>query len=140
MAKLKTAPNAGDVTAFLAEVADDQKRKDCETLLTWMSEITGSEAQLWGPSIVGFGDYHYRYASGREGDWFLTGFSPRKQNLTLYLMSGFEGYEDLLAKLGKYKTGKSCLYIKRLEDVNAEVLQKLVAASVNYLKATYPSK
>ena len=93
-------------------MSDDQRRQDCLTVLDIMGKITGAEPQMWGESIVGFGTYHYKYASGREGDWFLTGFSPRKQNLTLYLMCGLNQYDDLMAKLGKYKTGKSCLYLK----------------------------
>ena len=102
-----------------------------------MKEVTGAEPQMWGPSIVGFGAYHYKYESGREGDWFLVGFSPRKQNLTLYIMAGFKRYEELLAKLGKHKTGKSCLYLNKLADVDEEVLRQMVAASVEYLSKKY---
>jgi len=92
---------------------------------------------MWGRSIVGFGSYHYRYASGREGDWMLTGFSPRKQALTLYIMDGFDGHEDLMSKLGKYKTGKSCLYVKSLEHIDMDVLRELVTESVAYMRRTY---
>ena len=99
-----------------------------------MKEVTGEEPCMWGNSIVGFGDYHYKYKSGREGDWFLIGFSPRKQYLTLYIMAGFDHYEDLLTKLGKYKTGKSCLYLKRLSDVNSEILKTLASESVKFVK------
>ena len=93
---------------------------------------------MWGPSIIGFGSYRYKYASGREGEWMLTGFSPRKQNLTLYIMPGFDNYDSLLAKLGKYKTGKSCLYINKLEDVDLSVLEKLVKQSVDHMVETNP--
>ena len=89
-----------------------------------MREITGKAPKMWGPSIVGYGDYHYRYASGREGDWLLTGFSPRKQSMTLYIMSGFDGYEDLLGRLGKHRTGKSCLYLKSLDSIDRDVLRE----------------
>jgi len=134
MAELKTKPNRKSVNAFLETVRDPQKRKDCETLVKLMKEITGAEPQMWGGSIVGFGSYHFKYASGREGDWFQAGFSPRKQSLTLYVMSGFKRHDELMAKLGKYKTGKSCLYIKKLEDVNKIVLRELVNESVAYLQ------
>jgi hypothetical protein len=130
MAELKTKPNDQSVEAFLSQVEDERKRQDCYTILAIMRQVTESEAKMWGDSIVGFGSYHYRYASGREGDWFLTGFSPRKQNLTLYIMSGFSGYDSLLAGLGKYKTGKSCLYIKNVEDIDTETLKELVRQSV----------
>jgi hypothetical protein len=90
---------------------------------------------MWGPSIIGFGSYHYKYASGREGDWFLTGFSPRKQNLSIYIMSGFNRYEEILSRLGKFKTGKSCLYINKLEDIDVKVLEKLIISSVNFLRS-----
>ena len=99
-----------------------------------MRQVTGEEPEMWGDSIVGFGSYHYKYASGREGDWFLVGFSPRKQNLTLYIMSGFDEYDQLLVKLGKHSTGKSCLYIKQIEDVDLDVLKKLVQKSVDYMR------
>ena len=103
-------------------------------MLRIMEEIVGEPPKMWGGSIIGFGSYHYKYASGREGDWMLTGFSPRKQSLTLYIMSGFSRYDELLSKLGKYKTGKSCLYIKKLEQVDAAVLKELIAASVDYMR------
>ena len=130
MAELKTKPTGADVTTFLNGVADEQKRRDCFTLVEMMREATGAEPQMWGDAIVGFGAEHYRYASGREGDWPLIGFSPRKQNLTLYLMYGFEQHGDLLAKLGKHSTGKSCLYVKRLSDVHLPTLRELVNLSV----------
>jgi hypothetical protein len=133
MAELKTTPNEQSVEEFLNSVADEKKRQDCLAVLDLMKKATGAEPKMWGSSIVGFGEYHYKYESGREGDWFLTGFSPRKQNLTLYIMAGFTRYDELMAQLGKYKTGKSCLYIKKLEDVNMDVLRKLVVESVAHM-------
>jgi hypothetical protein len=130
MAELKTKPTGADVTAFLNGVADEQKRRDCFTLVEIMREATGAEPQMWGDAIVGFGSQHYRYASGREGDWPIIGFSPRKQNLTLYLTYGFEPYGDLLAKLGKHSTSKACLYVKRLSDVDMPTLRELVRQTV----------
>ena len=116
--------------SFVASIADESRRQDSRALLELMSEVTGESPRMWGENIVGFGSYHYRYESGREGDWFLAGFSPRKQNLTVYLMSGFDGYGQLLARLGKHKTGKACLYLKRLDDVDRDVLRELVRRSV----------
>lgn len=130
MAELKTKVNDQSVTAFLEANPDEKRRKDCFTILEMMEKATGAEPKMWGDSIVGFGSYHYKYASGQEGDWPITGFSPRKQALTLYLMSGFDGYESILGRLGKYKTGKACLYIKKLEDVDLTVLQELIDQSV----------
>ena len=130
MAELKTQKTGASVTKFLASIEDEGKRKDSRTLLQMMKKITGAKPKMWGTSMVGFGSYHYKYASGREGDWFLTGFAPRKQNLTLYIMSGFKEYEALLKKLGKYKTGKACLYVKKLEDVDLATLKKLIERSV----------
>ena len=130
---LKTKPNKLNVDEFLNEISDDKKQKDCFQVVELMSQVTKSKPIMWGPSIVGFGNYHYRYESGREGDWFLTGFSPRKQNLTLYIMSGFKEYGKLLSKLGKYKTGKSCLYIKSLEDIDIQTLKKLLVKSVEHV-------
>ena len=137
MAELKTTPNQQSVTQFLDSVEDEQKRADGYALLELMQEVSGEPPRMWGDSIVGFGSYHYRYTSGREGDWFLTGFSPRKQNLSLYIMAGFARYETLMEQLGKHKTGKSCLYIKRLEDVDRQVLRQLVEESVQHMKKTY---
>ncbi|MCB9076420.1 MAG: DUF1801 domain-containing protein [Anaerolineaceae bacterium] len=133
MAELKTQPTDHSVEAFLNSVADDRKRQDSFTILNLMAEVTGADPEMWGDSIVGFGRYHYKYASGREGDWFLTGFSPRKQNLTLYIMAGFDQYDSLMDKLGKYKTGKSCLYIKKLQDIDQTVLRELVKQSVEHM-------
>lgn len=137
MSALKTQKNDASVEAFLSTVEHERKREDCQEILELMRRVTGEKPAMWGDSIVGFGEYHYKYASGREGEWFLTGFSPRKQNLTLYIMSGFDEYEDLLKKLGKYKTGKSCLYINKLEDVDLDVLAELVKKSVNHMRKTH---
>ena len=130
MADLKTRPTQQSVDQFLLGIADERRRQDSYAILALMQEITGAEPKMWGDSIVGFGAYHYKYASGREGDWFLTGFSPRKQNLTIYIISGFDEYTGLLGKLGKYKTSKSCLYINRLADVDRAVLEEIIARSL----------
>ena len=134
MAELKTKPNKLSVEKFLNSIKDEQKRKDSFQVLEMMKKITKEEPIMWGPSIIGFGKYHYKYASGREGDWFLTGFSPRKQNLTLYIMSGFKRYNELMKKLGKHKTGSSCLYINKLDDIDLKVLKVLISESVKYMK------
>ncbi|MAL03950.1 MAG: hypothetical protein CL625_06735 [Arenimonas sp.] len=126
----KTRATNADVDDFLAGVADPQRREDCQRVRKLMEAATGAPARMWGPAIVGFGVYHYRYESGREGDWMVTGFSPRKNDLTLYIMPGFARYPDLMARLGKHKTGKSCLYLKRLADVDMAVLEDLVRESV----------
>jgi hypothetical protein len=136
MAQLKTQPTDKNVVEFLNAVENETKREDSFTILELMQQVTGSEPIMWGDSIIGFGSYHYKYASGREADWFLTGFSPRVQNLTLYIMSGFDEYDDLLGKLGKHSTGKSCLYVKRLENIDLDVLKELVEKSVAHMKAT----
>lgn len=140
MAQLKTQPTDKSVTDFLDGVENDTKREDSFTILELMKEITGEEPIMWGDSIIGFGTYHYKYASGRAADWFLTGFSPRVQNLTLYIMSGFDEYDDLLGKLGKHSTGKSCLYVKRLENIDLDVLRELVEKSVAHMKATHAAQ
>jgi hypothetical protein len=137
MAELKTKRNDQSVEEFLSGVADEKRRRDCFTVMELMKEATGAEPVMWGGSIVGFGSYHYRYESGREGDWFLTGFSPRKQSLTLYVMAGFERYGALLKRLGKYKTGKSCLYVNRLDDVDLTTLRELIEQSVEHVARTY---
>ncbi|XLS30501.1 DUF1801 domain-containing protein [Flavobacteriaceae bacterium M23B6Z8] len=139
MAENKTKPTEVSVLDFLNKVENDQKRADSFVILELMKKITGKEAVLWGPSLIGFGTYHYKYESGREGDFFVTGFSPRKQNISLYIMSGFDAYEALLKDLGKYKTGKSCLYIKKLDDINLDVLEKLILQSIEQLKKRYPT-
>jgi len=138
MAELKTKLNDASVLDFLNGVEDEQKRQDSFKILEIMQEVTGEEPKMWGSSIIGFGSYHYKYASGREGDWFQTGFSPRKQSLTLYIMSGFEQYEELLGKLGKHSTGKSCLYVKKNADVDLDVLRELIKLSVELVAATNP--
>jgi len=138
MAEIKTKQNDSCVTDFLNSVSDEKKRQDSFTILELMQEVTGAQPKMWGDSIVGFGTYHYKYASGREGDWFLVGFSPRKQNLTLYIMSGLDQSENLLQDLGKYTTGKSCLYIKRVADIDLQTLQKLVERSVEHMERTNP--
>lgn len=137
MAELKTKKTNASVTAFLNKVKNKQRKEDCFTVLEMMKEITGDEPKMWGPSIVGFGTYHFVYESGREGDWMITGFSPRAQSLTLYIMSGFYKYDELMGKLGKHKTGKSCLYISKLEDVDQSILKKLIKASVAHMKKKY---
>ena len=129
MVENKTTPNDQDVEQFLNSVDDERKRKDSFTILELMKQVTGIEPRMWGSSIVGFGSYHYTYESGREGDMILAGFSPRKQNLTLYNMGGFERYDELLKKLGKHTTGKGCLYIKRLDDIDLPTLRRLIEAS-----------
>ncbi|MHC4077398.1 MAG: DUF1801 domain-containing protein [Planctomycetota bacterium] len=130
MAELKTKKNKASVSAFLNSITDDQQRKDAKTVAKIMREVTGAKATMWGDNIVGFGQYDYKYASGHEGSWPLTGFSPRKGNLSVYIMSGFKGRATLLKKLGKHKKGKACLNIKRLEDVDLGILRRLIAASV----------
>lgn len=130
MAELKTKKTKASVSAFLNKITDEQRRKDCQTIVNLMKQATGEEPKMWGSSIVGFGTYHYRYASGREGDWPIIAFSPRKSDLTLYIAPGFQKFESLMSKLGKYKTGVSCLYIKKLDDVEMPVLKKLIAKSV----------
>lgn len=137
MATLKTTPTTASVRAFLDALKDETRRKDCRTLVRMMKQATKAQPKMWGPSIVGFGTYHYRYDSGREGDWFLTGFSPRKQALTLYIMAGFSRYDALLEKLGTHKTGRSCLYVKKLADVDLAVLQRLIDQSVAHLRRAH---
>ncbi len=127
MAENKTKPTKSSVTAFLNKIKDKRLRDDCFAILDTMQKVSNCEPVMWGSAIVGFGTYHYVYESGREGDSILIGFSPRKQNITIYLMGGLKTIEDELAKLGKYKTGKGCLYIKSLSDVNVEVLKKAFA-------------
>lgn len=136
MAELKTQKNDASVEDFLNGVDHNQRREDAWEVLKLMQEVTGEEALMWGGSIVGFGSYRYTYKSGREGEWMLTGFSPRKQNLTLYIMSGFSEYDGLLEKLGKHKIGKSCLYINKLADVDTDVLRELVQRSCKHVAET----
>lgn len=135
MSKLKTQPGEASVEAFLHAIEDEQKREDAFSLLELMRTVTGEEPKMWGNAIVGFGSYHYKYASGREGDWMLTAFSPRKAAMTLYLMGDFEERDALLARLGKHSGGKGCLYIKKLADVDSAVLSELIRASVAHLQS-----
>jgi nucleoid DNA-binding protein len=136
MAELKTQKNEASVQDFLKGIEDENKRKASNIVSEMMAEVTGAEPKMWGDSIVGFGTYKYKYASGREGEWFLTGFAPRKRNVTLYIMSGFDDYADLLGKLGKFSTGKSCLYINKVEDIDLDVLRELVEKSVKHMVET----
>lgn len=137
MAELKTKPTTMSVEKFLNSVEDEKKRSDSFKILEMMKQVTKEKPKMWGPSIVGFGKYHYKYESGHEGDMCITGFSPRKQNLTIYIVPGFTKYDDLLSKLGKVKTSVSCLYIKKLEDVDEKVLKKLIERSVKDMKKMY---
>ncbi len=131
---MKTQPNSSSVSRFIKLIADEQQCADCEDLIELMERVTGEKPRMWGDKIVGFGTYHYKYATGREGDWFLVGFAPRKRSLSIYVMSGFDPVAQLMEKLGKYKTGKCCLYVNRLEDVNRKVLGQLLSKSVRHVK------
>ena len=137
MAENKTTPNDKSVKEFLDQIGDRKKRADCHAILDLMEQATGLKPRMWGDSIVGFGSYHYKYESGREGTFFLTGFSPRKQSLTIYIMAGFDRYPELMDKLGKYTTGKSCLYINCLDDIHIPTLKKLVKQSVDHMIKTH---
>ena len=134
MAENKTVKTGASVDEFMAAVENKRRIEDGLVLLEMMRDVTGLEPEMWGPSIIGFGSYHYRYDSGREGDMPLTGFSPRSRSLSLYIMSGFDEYDDLLSKLGKHRKGASCLYINKLTDVDVEVLRELVSQSVEHMK------
>lgn len=136
----KIVDNASDVPSFLASIADEQMREDCLTLIDLMTAVTRCEAKMWGSGIVGFGKYRYQYESGREGEWFLTGFAPRKANLSLYLLPSCSELGKLPAKLGKFTTGKSCLYVKRLADIDMKALKQLIASSVAGTRKKFPSK
>lgn len=133
----KTTNNKGSVNEFLASIDNPRRSADTRSVIKMMQKITHKRPTMWGTSIVGFGSYHYKYASGREGDLFLTGVSPRKQALTVYVMPGFNDYDDLLSRLGKHKTGKSCLYINKLEDVDVGVLELLITESVRHMEKKY---
>jgi len=133
-AELKTQKTAASVEDFLNSIKDEQVRAECMEIAKMMKQATKAEAKMWGASIVGFGDFHYKYASGREGDWFLLGFSPRKQNLTLYIMGGLEQHAALLKKLGKHTTGVGCLYVKTLADIDKKTLKAIMADAVKDLK------
>jgi hypothetical protein len=131
MSENKTKASDRSVDEFLEGIADERQRRDSRALVAMMREVTGAEPRLWGENIVGFGTYRYRYASGREGDWLVTGFSPRKQNLTVYLSYGFERHGELLERLGKHKLGKACLYLKSLDAVDPAVLRELISRSAD---------
>ena len=137
MAELKTKETKLSVTKFIGKVEDDQKRQDLQAILKLMKQVTKEEPKIWGDSMIGFCHFHYISDSGREGDWFLTGFSPRKQNLTIYITPGFDKYESLMKQLGKHKTSKGCLYIKKLEDVDMKVLKELIKQSYQDMKKKY---
>lgn len=134
MAAPKTAPYGASVREFVDSIEDDERRGEMRRVMKIMRRVTGKNPKMWGDSIVGYDSYHYVYESGREGDWFITGLSPRKGKLTLYIMSGFERYPELMGKLGKHSTGKSCLYIRSLDDVDESVLEELIAESVDYVR------
>ena len=140
MAENKTKPTKQSTAAFINSIEDKQKRADAKKLAAMMHKATGARGQMWGSSMIGYGQYHYQYASGREGDYMLTGFSPRKQALTIYIMAGFRNFDALMKKLGKYKTGKSCLYIKQLSDIDEKVLGRLIVGSVKYMRKNYETK
>lgn len=140
MAENKTRPTGASTVEFMKSIDDLQKKKDCETIASIMRKATGKRAKMWGDSIVGFGEYHYRYNSGREGDFLLTGFSPRKQNIAIYIMNGFKDYAHLMNKLGKHRHSVSCLYIKRLSDVDTGILEKLIRLSVKDMTKIYKVK
>lgn len=138
MTENKTQPTQASVEDFIAAAGPD-KQSDSERLITILQDITGEKPVLWGPSIIGFGRYHYEYDSGHEGDSALIGFSPRKRELVVYIGPGFEPFQALLTRLGKHKTGKSCLYIKRLSDIDLKVLAELMAESVKLMRGKYPA-
>jgi hypothetical protein len=134
MADNKTKPTGASVDDYIASIASETRRADCRHLIRMMSRVTGEPPRMWGPSIVGFGSYHYRYESGREGDFFLTGFASRKGDLVLYVMPGFEPFADLMPRLGRHRTGKSCLYVKRLADLDPDVLEQILRESVRVVR------
>lgn len=137
MAELKTKKTNASVKAFIDAVDNETRRKDARAIAKLLAEVTGKRAKLWGTSIVGYGSYKYEYDSGQSGEWPLVGFSPRKSNLVLYIMPGFSGAAPLMKKLGKHKTGKSCLYINKLEDIDMDVLRELVEGAVEHMKSKY---
>ena len=137
MAELKTKANNASVAEFIASIEGGEKRENCKALRAMMSKITGKRAKMWGDSIIGFGSYHYKYASGREGDYFLTGFSPRKANISIYIMPGFKQYKKQLTVLGKHKHSVSCLYVRSLKDIDVEVLTEIVKDSVSRMSRMY---
>ena len=134
MAEMKTKPTDASVEKFINQISDETRREDCFTVAKMMEEITGEKPKMWGPSIVGFGSYHYKYASGREGDWPIAAFSPRKQDLTLYILPGISSYSDLMKQLGKHRSAKSCLYIRQLSDIHMPTLKKIIRQSIKTMK------
>ena len=137
MTTLKTQPTDASVDEFLESVSNAKRREDAYATKKLMEDITGLEPRMWGSSLVGFGHYEYQYSSGRRGEWFITGFSPRKQALTIYIMPGFGRFDAIMSRLGKYKTGVSCLYIKNLEDVDLKLLEELIRLSIVRMKEIY---
>jgi hypothetical protein len=135
----KTKPEKTSVTAYINAIEDQQVKDDCMSLVKILGKLTGEKAVMWGTAIVGFGSYHYRYESGREGDSCLTGFSPRKGNISIYTNSYLNEDDPLMKKLGKYKHGKSCLYVKKLSDIDISILEKIIAGGIKHLQARYPS-
>ena len=140
MTELKTKQNESSVNDFIEKIEDPEKKKASKQIMKILETISKNKAKMWGDSIIGFGKYHYKYKSGREGDWMRIGFSPRKQNLTLYIMDGFEKYSELMEKLGKFKTGKSCLYIKKMQDIDINILKELVAESLLHMEKLFPNQ
>jgi len=136
-ATLKTAPNQRSVNEFIASVEHPVRRADAETLLTLFDATTGLKPQMWGDSIIGYGRYEYRYDSGREGEFFITGFSPRKANSTIYIMPGYQDLSEMLTRLGKHKTGRSCLYVNKLSDIDLEVLKEIITFGLNDMRSRY---
>ena len=137
MADLKTKSHNASVPAFLKSVEHETRRRDAKVINEMMTRITGEKPKMWGPSIVGFGSYHYKYASGREGDWMMTGFSPRKSAMSLYIMTGYGEFDEIMSRLGKHKTGKACLYINKLENIDMVVLEELITKSVELMRKKY---
>ena len=140
MAKNKTTETNRSVTAFVSKVDNETKRDDCFRLIKMYEEITGFEPKMWGPSIIGFGSYHYKYESGHEGDAPLAAFSPRKDSIVIYVVPEFQQREQLLLKLGKHKSSKSCVYVKKLADIDLKILEKIVRNAMAYARKLYPSK
>ena len=138
MTQLKTQRNDASVEEYLNSLDDSRKRDDCFVLLRMMRELTGEGPAMWGESIIGFGSYKYRYNSGHSGEWFITGFAPRKRDLTVYIMPGFDRYQDLMGRLGKHKTGVSCLYLNRLQTIDLPTLRELISRSVADMRENNP--
>lgn len=140
MAENKTQATKQSAEDFIATVEPDKRRAEAQVLLALFRKVTGWEPVMWGPAIVGFGEYHYKYDSGREGDFMATGFSPRKAKLSIYILPGYQDYSEILTRLGKHSTGKSCLYVNKLDDIDLDVLGELIAAGVRDLSKIYPVK